>query len=272
MKMLGRSAAASLAVVAVLGATTAPEATATAAVPQVVATILATASGHITSIGNYYFCTTAACKKAHTTNAKASLKALEALVNESASASALTTSTRYSATLKLFTTDVNSMFTNYRTYTTSTSTDAQSEAIGGLFYELANLRTDVAQLQALKKGTALTFAAWAYGVSAILYTMQIDQGAVTASNSTASVAEYANAALEGEAASLTVHANGPNAAFNASLVRFAKNQTSVSVNENDYLTGVKGQLSEKQVANLNVTVGTEFSAIAKNLSALAKKK
>ncbi len=247
----------------------APRAASLPSAANVVAGITANAPGASQAITTYLFCSTATCKTQRAANAKKAVAGLSTLVTDSTRAKAVTSAT-FRPALTLFRSDVGLVFNAYKTFTTSSSADQQTEAIGELFYGLAELRSDLSELTARQHAAHATFVQWAYGISATLYTMRVDFGAITSSSATNGSAILANNAIEAEASSLLAHQAGPNAAFDGALVAYAHHQITVSVNENDYISGVKATITKTQLANLNVTTTNEFNALVKRMTTLAK--
>jgi hypothetical protein len=127
-------------------------------------------------------------------------------------------------------------------------------------------------LSAVEKGKTVAFNLWVEGEAATLVAMQTDASALQASTATTSIGIYANQLLEAESHEMLAHAHGPNASFNALLQSFAHNQLRISQSEILFLQGKKAPMTETQVANLNVSVASEFAKLIKTETALVKKK
>ncbi len=246
----------------------APVARASASPASVVATIVATAPTASSAVTTYLFCTTATCKAQRSANAQKAVRGLSTLVGDATKSKTVTSAT-YASSLGLFRSDVGLVFNAYKTFTTSSSPDQQTQAIGELFFGLAELRSDLSDLGARQHGARPSFVQWAYGISATLYTMRIDFSAISSASATSGSAILANNAIEVEATSLLAHAAGPNASFNRALVTYAHHQMTVSVNENDYIAGVKATITKAQLATLNVTTTNEFNALVHQMTTLA---
>ncbi len=253
------------------GAVAATSSRVVASPSAVVSSIVTGATPAAAAISNYLFCTTATCKTQRSANSKKAMSGLSTLVGESTRARTVKTGTFVPA-LKIFASDVGLVFNAYRTFTTTTLSIQQTQAIGELFYGLAELRSDVSDLAARQHGSRASFVQWAYGISATLYTMRIDSSSITSSTATSGSAIYANNAIEQEASSLLAHLAGPNASFNGALSTYARHQITLSVNENDFISGVKPSITKTQLADLNVTTTHEFNALVAQMTKLAQAK
>lgn len=266
-------ALASLVVASTSPLVAAPSANAASATSKsVVVNILTGTDGYLTKVRTFFLCTTAKCKKERSTLLKSAQSSMTNLSAQAATASKASVQKEYRATLKLFVTDVHLLASSYHVYFTTTSTVTLSGDVGNIFYLTSEIGSDVNVLRAAEKNAAVTFNLWVEGEAATLVAMQTDASALQSSTATTAIGIYANQLLQQECASMIVHADGPNAAFNAQLVKFAHNQARISQSEILFLQGKKAPLTETQVASLNVTVAAEFAQLIKSETALVKKK
>jgi len=77
-----------------------------------------------------------------------------------------------------------------------------------LYYESANVGSDIYLMTSVVAGSKVLFADWGVGAVAVLYTMQIETQVVSAKTSGAATDVATNLDLEQDAAALIKDANG----------------------------------------------------------------
>lgn len=240
--------------------------------PAIVASILSNTDNYLTSVRTYFLCTTATCKKNHVALRKSSQTAMTRLTAQRISASAARVPSKYQPVIGLFVTDVKNLEASYREYFITTSTVTLSGLVGNIFYLTSDIGSDVNVVRAASTDSPVSFKLWVEGEAASLVAMQTDASALQSSTATTAIGIYANQLLEAESIEMALHATGPNATFNTMLKTFAHNQSRISQSEILFLQGKKAPMTETQVANLNVSLASEFAALIKNETALIKKK
>ena len=243
----------------------------TATVPSAVAKILASTDSYITSIRTYFLCNSVTCKQQRTTLLHDAQVAMAKLTAQTVALPSTDIASKYDASLKLFFSDVTLLLNSFDAYFTTTSTVTMSGDVGNIFYLTSDIGSDVNVLRALSQNAHVTFKLWVEGEAATLVAMQTDASALQSSSATTQVGIMANQLLEQECHVMISHASGPNATFDSQLVHFANDQAKVSDNEILFLRGKVAQISEAQVAALNVKVAAEFAALVKSETALIKK-
>jgi hypothetical protein len=240
--------------------------------PGGVASILKSADASLGSVRQFFLCGTAKCKKERATLMTSAATAMKALLRQAQGATSPHVQTKYRPAMRQFASDVHSLDASYREYFVTTSSVTLSGLTGNVFYLTSDLASDVNVLRAKEQGHPVTFNLWVEGEAATLVAMQTDASALQSSTATVSIGIYANQLLEDAAQEMLAQANGPNASFNTLLKAFAHNQLRISQSEVLFLHNKKAPMTEKQVANLNVTVAAEFAKLIKTETALVKKK
>jgi hypothetical protein len=237
-----------------------------------VQSILSESSTYLTRIRTYFLCSTAKCKKDRTSLLKTAKTSMGLLSQQASVATRAKVQSRYRPALALFESDVDLLQNSYDVFFHTTSSATLSGEVGNVFYLTSDIESDVNVLHAAEKKSTVSFNLWVVGEAATLVAMQTDASALQSSSATTSIGIYANQLLEAESHALLAHAHGPNTSFNALIDTFAHNQLRISQSEILYLQGKKAPLSETQVANLNVSVSSEFAALIKAETKLVKKK
>jgi hypothetical protein len=240
--------------------------------PAIVPSILKNTDQYLTSVRTFFLCGTATCKKDRAALLTKAKSAMSQLTAQGTAASTAKVQKKYGPGISLFVTDVRMLTSSYHEYFTTTSSVTLSGLVGNIFYLTSDVGSDVNVLSAVEKGKPVAFNLWVEGEAATLVAMQTDASALQSSTATASIGIYANQLLEAESHEMLAHAHGPNASFNALLQTFAHNQLRISQSEILFLRGKKAPMTETQVANLNVSVASEFAKLIKTETALVKKK
>jgi hypothetical protein len=215
----------------------------------------------IGAIRTLFFCQTAACKKSKTTNqaaADAALSDIEADIKlmkaDAVPASQLAIVVKYEV-------DAKALIGAYTNYPKATDSDSQANNIGIIYYQTSNLGSDDYLLGCAQTKTAVAFKEWSVGVVGVAYAMQVDTQAET-STAPASTILAANKSLLAEAASMKLHANGPNATFNKLLIQFAGTQAIDSKDTILIIDGKGRSITKTDLTNLAKKLTSEFKALS----------
>jgi hypothetical protein len=234
--------------------------------------IIANGFASVNAIRSFFFCETAACKKDKSKAATAAGKAISYLEGEAVALQPSTAPSAQRPIMKKFIDDVKSLSKVYAVYASETTANDIARNTGIVYYESANVGSDIYLLTSAVHASKVLFGDWDVGAVAVLYAMQIDSQVESAKTSSALTDVAANLDLEQDAVALTKDANGPNAQFNELLISFAKEQTTVSKAQNDVLERKKTSLTTAELKSDISTLGAEFSKIVNLQKTLAKSK
>jgi hypothetical protein len=238
--------------------------------PSPVKEIIANGYASVNSIRSFFFCETSACKKDKSAAAKSSSAAMNYLESEAIALRPAKVPQLQRPFVKKFIADVKSLGQVYAVYASETTANEITRNTGIVYYESANVGSDIYLLTSAVSGTKVLFADWGIGAVAVLYTMQIETQVVNAKNSSAATDIAANSDLEVDATALAKDAIGPNNQFNELLVTFAKSQETVSKAENGVLEKKKSTLSNAQLKADISTLSGEFTKIVNLQKTLSK--
>ncbi len=223
----------------------------------------------VNTIRSYFFCSSAACKKNDaiaSTNAAAAMNELDGDVTKLN----LMSSVGQRPFLTKLANDVQALQDVYSNYATQTSTVQVAKNTGIIYYETANIYSDLYLLSSTIRKFKPSFATWSFGAVAVLYTMQVDTQVIDAKSSSAATDIATNLDLEQDARALKADANGPNKVFNSLLVTFANTQSDVSRDENALLEKKKLLVSNSVLNGDVKKLESDFNAIVKLQKSLAK--
>jgi hypothetical protein len=232
--------------------------------------IIANGYSSINAIRSFFFCETTSCKKTKSSASSTAAVAMNYLEGEASALKPSSAPVAQRPVLKKFIADVKSLAKVYSVYSSETTSDEIAQNTGLIYYDSANVGSDIYVLTSLVKTTALLFGDWDVGAVAVLYTMQVDTQVLGAKTSSAANDIAANNDLEQDAKALKADANGPNAHFNALLRSFAASQRSVSVLENDVLEHKKSPVSTSTLKSDISKLAAQFTTIVNLQKTLAK--
>ncbi|MFZ1063011.1 MAG: hypothetical protein WAN30_06020 [Acidimicrobiales bacterium] len=240
----------------------------TASIP--VGKIVANGYANVDTIRSFFFCETSACKKDKSATASSAAMAMSHLESEASSLSKATVPKHERPIVTKFIDDVRALNKVFSVYAQQTTANEVTRNTGVVYYESANVGSDIYLLTSAVHGARVLFADWGVGAVAVLYTMQIETELVSAKSSSAATDVAANVDLEQDAAALIKDANGPDASFNQLLVKFADAQETVSKAENDVLERKKLPLSNAKLKSDISSLGAQFTKIVDLQRTLAK--
>lgn len=232
--------------------------------------VATTADTYVNTIRNYYFCATKACKKSRPAQKIAAGSAMVGLLNEAESVVKGPVPAAQRATAGKFVGDVRALASAIEAYQRESSVSSVARNIGMIYYQSANVGSDVYLLASAVHGTKVVFGPWSVGAVAVLYAMQVDTSALNAKSATVADDVAASKDLESEANSLLGDANGPSAQFNSLISTFASTQQRVSVAAILLLEKKSSAISAAQVSALSKQLVGEYKAIVTLQAKLAK--
>jgi len=232
--------------------------------------IIANGFASVNTIRGYFFCSTAACKKDKSAEGKKATLAMNYLEGEAVALQPSKAPSAQRPILKKFVADVKSLAKVYAVYSSQMTSNEVTRNTGILYYESANVGSDIYLMTSVVAGSKVLFADWGVGAVAVLYTMQIETQVVSAKTSGAATDVATNLDLEQDAAALIKDANGPNQQFNDLLVTFAKTQTTVCKAENDILEKKKSSLTSAKLKTDIASLSSQFTNIVDLEKSLAK--
>jgi hypothetical protein len=232
-------------------------------------TIITGTNTFVNQIRQYFFCQTSKCKKEVAANKAKVLSAvagidayLKLMMNDSVPSSESRLVHKYGV-------DARALISAVALYPKQKNPDDEAQNAGIIYYQSANVGSDSYLLDAVISKVPVSFSQWSVGVVGVVYAMQVDTQAESSKASTATDIS-ANRSLLLEATSLRSDANGPNAAFNALLVKFASTQTKESSASILTLEGKKSSTSQTELAALATSLSAQFSKIVSTQNKLAK--
>lgn len=252
------------------GVVAVPVVEASAATSSPVKEIIANGYASVNTIRGYFFCSSAACKKDKSAEGKKATLAMNYLEGEAVALQPSRAPSAQRPILKKFVADVKSLAKVYAAYSSQTTSNEVTRNTGILYYESANVGSDIYLMTSVVAGSKILFADWGVGAVAVLYTMQIETQVVSAKTSGVATVIAASLDLEQDAAALIKDANGPNQQFNDLLVTFAKTQTAVCKAENDILEKKKSSLTSAQLKADIASLSSQFTKIVDLEKSLAK--
>jgi hypothetical protein len=250
-----------------LGSVTSASAT---AVLSPVHEIVTNGYASVDTIRSFFFCETGACKKDKTATATKAAAAMSHLESEAKAIQDAKVPKGQQPIVKKFINDVRSLGKVFAVYATQTTANEVTRNTGVVYYESANVGSDIYLLTSAVSASRVLFADWGVGAVAVLYTMQIETQVVSAKNSSVATDISVNVDLEHDAVALMKDANGPNVSFDDLLVTFAKSQETVSKAENDVLEDKKSPLATAKLKADITSLGAQFSKIVDLQRSLAK--
>ncbi|MGD1013642.1 MAG: hypothetical protein ABR963_04545 [Acidimicrobiales bacterium] len=252
------------------GVVAVPVVEASAATSSPVKEIIANGYASVNTIRGYFFCSSAACKKDKSAEGKKATLAMNYLEGEAVALQPSRAPSAQRPILKKFVADVKSLAKVYAAYSSQTTSNEVTRNTGILYYESANVGSDIYLMTSVVAGSKILFADWGVGAVAVLYTMQIETQVVSAKTSGVATVIAASLDLEQDAAALIKDANGPNQQFNDLLVTFAKTQTAVCKAENDILEKKKSSLTSAILKADIASLSSQFTKIVDLEKSLAK--
>lgn len=231
--------------------------------------IVTSSDKYIGAIRTYFFCQTAKCKKAASTNRAAATTALSGIKSEVKLMKADTVPRSQAAIAAKYQVDAAALIGAFTAYPSETDTDDVANNVGIIYYQTSNLGSDDYLLGCAQTKTTVTFKNWSVGVVGVAYAMEVDLRAESTSAPAATV-KSANESLLAEAASMKSDANGPNAKFNKLLIQFASTQT---LDSHDSLLILAGKGKSITTANLKAQASkllSEFTVLSALQNKLAK--
>jgi len=232
--------------------------------------ILAHGYASVDAVRLYFFCSTAACKKDETANARKASTAMSYLEGEALALEPSKAPLSQRPAMKKLVTDIKSLYKVFKDYLTQTSSTEVERNTGVIYYESANVGSDIYLLTCAVHKTKVAFKDWAVGAVAVLYSMQVDTQLLSAKTATGDTIVAANDDLIQNAVALKKDANGPSAEFNSLLVTFATTQTKVSEAENAILYKKKSTITNKELKALIASLSAQYTKIVDLEKSLAK--
>ena len=224
---------------------------------------------YINQIRQYFFCKTAKCKKEVVANKTQAMKAVAGINVDLKLMKSDPVPSSLSKIVRKYEADAVALLNAVSLYPKQKSAYDQAQNAGIIYYQSANVGSDTYLLDATWLKAAVSFKQWSVGVVGVVYAMQVDTQAESAKASTATVVS-ANRSLLLEAKSLKNDANGPNATFNAMLVKFASTQIKESSLSILALSGKKTSTTQTQLATLASSLSAQFTKIVNMQNKLAK--
>jgi hypothetical protein len=212
--------------------------------------------GEVNAIRTFFFCQSATCTENQSQNATKSQTAMNALQHQALAVNVKSAPKKQRAILKKFVSDVTSLAQAYQAYGTQSLENDIARNTGRIYYESANVGSDVSVLKSTLAKSNVNFAQWSVGAVAVLYTMQIDTQTLEAKSSSSATDVAANNDLIEDSSALQSDAQGPSVTFNQLLTRLAADQVKVSSIENSVLEGAKTNVTK-------VTLDADISALSK---------
>ena len=232
--------------------------------------ILAHGYSSVDAVRLYFFCSTATCKKDETANAQKASKAMSYLEAEALALKPAEAPSSQRPVTKKLVTDIKALYKVFKDYLTQTSSYDVEKNTGIIYYESANVGSDIYLLTSAVKKTKVVFSDWAVGAVAVLYSMQVDTQLLNAKSATGNTIVAVNEDLIGDSAALVKDTNGPSAQFNAMLVKFAATQTKVSKAENAIVEKKKTTITSKALKAAIASLSTQYTKIVDLEKSLAK--
>ena len=232
--------------------------------------IIATGFKSVNSVRSYFFCESTACKKDKAAAATTAKLAMSHLEDEASALQPSKEPTKQRPILMKFISDVKSLGEVFSVYASETTAIEVTKNTGLVYYESANVGSDIFLLNSVVAGSKFLFADWAVGATAVLYTMQVETQVISAKNSGVAADIAANDDLEQDSDALIKDANGPSQEFNGLLVTFAGLQKAVSKAENDILAKKKAPLSNAKLKSDIAGLSTVFTKIVNLQKTLSK--
>jgi hypothetical protein len=224
----------------------------------------------VNAIRSYYFCDSAACKKDKAAAEKKSAAAIDQLDVSATTLTPASSPKDQKTVVAKFDADVLELQKVSSVYTAQTSETQIAQNTGILYYETANIYSDLYLLSSDITHTTPHFSTWSFGPEAVLYTMQVDTQALNAKSATVALDVATNVDLLQDAKALTADADGPNKGFNELIVKFAKTQTTVSAAENAVFEKKKPAITDKELKADITLLESQFENIATQQKALSK--
>jgi hypothetical protein len=222
-------------------------------------------------IRSYYFCSSTSCKADKASAEKKSASAIQDLVYAAGTLTPTSSPKNERMVVAKFDADVLALQKVIEVYTSQTSATQIAQNTGTLYYETANIYSDLYLLSSEITKTTPQFSTWSFGPEAVLYAMQVDTQALNAKSSTVALDVATNADLLQDSRALIADADGPNKAFNELIIEFAKNQENVSTAENAVFERKTPAITDRELKADIALLGTQFENIAKQQKALTKK-
>lgn len=233
-------------------------------------TIVKHADTYVNNIRDYFFCESSKCKKARSKEESVAAQDMQALVAEATLASKASVPSSQKAVVEKFIADVRSLASAYLAYPKQSSAEDIARNTGRIYYQSANVGSDIYLLSVDVNGGPVGYAPWSVGAVAVLYAMQLDTEALDVKSSTVADDLYASENLKAESQSLLSDANGPNATFNGLLTSFATTQSEVSADEILILENKKTPVTSAQISALSNELGALFKQIVNLQNKLSK--
>jgi hypothetical protein len=232
--------------------------------------IIAHGYASVDAVRLYFFCSTAACKKDQTANAQKASTAMSYLEGEALALKPSKAPTSQRPAMKKLVSDIKSLYKVFKDYLTQTSSTEVERNTGIIYYESANVGSDIYLLSSAVNRTKVAFNDWVVGAVAVLYSMQVDTQLLSAKTATGDTIVAANEDLIQNAVALKKDANGPNKEFNSLLVDFATTQTKVSNAEDAILYKKKSTVTNKELKALIASLSAQYTKIVDLEKSLAK--
>lgn len=232
--------------------------------------IIAHGFASVDAVRLYFFCSTKACKKDETADAKKASTGMSYLEGEALALKPAKAPVAQRPIMEKLVADIKSLDKVFNDYITQTSSSDVERNTGILYYESANVGSDIYMLSSAVNGTKVVFSDWAVGAVAVLYSMQVDSQLLSAKTATGSTIFAVNQDLLQNCVALTKDANGPNKEFNSLLVAFAATQAKVSTAENAILDKKKATLTDKELKVAIASLSTQYAKIVDLEKSLAK--
>jgi hypothetical protein len=224
----------------------------------------------VNTIRSFFFCETTACKKDKSAAASSAAVAMNYLEGEASALKPSKAPKSQRAVQKKFIVDITSLAKVYSVYASETTATEVAHNTGVIYYESANVGSDIYVLTSKVQSKKMIFADWGVGAVAVLYTMQVDTQLLSTKNSSVASDVAADTDLKQDAAALKADANGPSKQFNTHLVKFAKFQIKVSKVEIDVLEKKKTSVSSKKLQADLTSLTKQFATIVDLQKKLSK--
>jgi len=237
--------------------------------PSVVVNI--TTSGILwdNAIRVFFFCTTAACKSASTSNSKAAVAAIQGLQQDLKAAMSAKLPAPYAAVVNTLNLDVNDLVRAVDSINSTTNT-VQYYGIGqAVDYITSEIAADVNSLTSFEVGKATPFASWIIGNSGALNVVQRDLGPLTSSKALSTDAAVLTDGL-GALRAIQRHLTGPSPLFNQRLASYASQETVLLQSKILLLAGKHASLTARQIVDQQKLMNVALRTLSQLSAALSK--
>ena len=230
--------------------------------------LVASANKDVTAIRQYYFCETASCQVAKSSQAVAALAGVRDLESLAKASSTIIVATNEEGAFQNFRADVAKMINAIGEIASQKTNTTKTIVVGVVYFESAYLQTDLHVLGRDLAGKRVEFKKWSPGVVAATQTLQIDIQLETP-NATTSELIASNQGLELIAQSIEAHLNSPVPIFNAALLSMAQLLTTYSADA-IHLLRVRGTPAQKLALTVSLrSFFAKFQAVTRLENKLA---